>query len=638
MRLATFSLVGWIFWMLVLLGQPLRVHAQGATPTWNWAHQGQGTGTAWPFDMAVDAAGNTYVVGILYGTMTLDNGLQLASSAFNDADGFIVKYTPTGTVAWAHRLGAAPTYDVANGVALDAAGNVYVTGEYRNHLDLGGLVLNSIGSSAYVAKYDAQGVVQWAQQSTQYNPWEVSSGNDVEVDATGNVYITGRIGWGTTTFGTIDIAPTTGASYAHFVTKYDATGTVQWAQMDGSTTANGAFSSYLAIAPSGEVYLACSLQQTAVFGGQSYPSRGSTDAFVVKYDALGTRQWIQQLGGPGSDEVRRPTVDGTGSLYLPFSFSDQAIVGTTSLHSTGNTDLALLKITDLGVLDWVRTAGGPDGDVAQSAALDPFGNVYLAGLFFGTATAGPGTTFTSAGHYDALLLSYTPQGSLRWGMATGGLNPDDFTQVGFDGAGLGRAIGRYSTTLPLGTLTLTGPTNLTKWFVGEFSDSVPTVATLTTLAPSSGAAGQVITFTGSGFVGVTEVLFNGTAAASFAVQSPRQLTAVVPTGLTAGPVSVRTAAGTAHSPTAFTPTLLSSITARATLLSLSPNPATTHFLLSGLPTGSVVQLFDMLGRKARESSISAEGTVSVQGLAPGVYILRTADRNGRQYTGRIMVE
>jgi outer membrane protein assembly factor BamB len=147
--------------------------------------------------MAVDAAGNTYVVGVLYGTMTLDNGLQLVASATNDADGFVVKYTPTGAVAWAHRLGAAPGYDTANGVALDAAGNVYVTGQFSGQVSVGSFLLNAFpGSGAYLVKYDAQGVAQWARQSTTQSVGQTAIGHDVELDAAGNIYTTGTISWG----------------------------------------------------------------------------------------------------------------------------------------------------------------------------------------------------------------------------------------------------------------------------------------------------------------------------------------------------------------------------------------------------------------------------------------------------------
>lgn len=639
MRFSTAPLLGCLVWLAALLGYASPGQAQA--PTWDWAHQGQGTGTAWPFDMAVDAAGNTYVVGILYGTMTLDDGTQLASSATNDADGFLVKYTPAGAVAWAHRLGAAPTYDAAYGVALDAAGNAYVAGQFSGQLAVGSFTLSTIAgaSGAFLVKYDAQGTAQWARQSTERSIGQSAAGQDVELDAAGNSYISGFITWGGSAFGGVALAPAAGASYAHFLTKYDAAGTVQWARAEGSTLSNSVNFAYVAAAPGGEVYLACSIQQAALIGGQSYPSRGSTDAFVLKYDALGTLQWVQQLGGPGDDDVRRGTVDATGSLYLPLSFSDQAIAVGTTLHAAGSKDLALLKLSGQGGLEWVRTAGGPDYDLAQSAALDPFGNVYLAGLFMGTATAGIGATFTSAGHYDALLLSYTSQGLLRWGTATGGYDPDDFVHIGFDGNGHGRAIGRYSTILPLGNSTLTGPANLTKWFVAQFTDNLPTLATIAAVVPSSGAPGQLVTLGGSGFVNVTEVSFNGTPAASFAVQSASRLTAVVPAGATAGPVRVRTATGTAASAAPFMPLVLAAAGASAaTLFTLSPNPASTQVVVAGLPAGSAVELFDGLGRLARRATLSATGAVSVLGLAPGLYVLRATSPAGQWHTARVAVE
>jgi hypothetical protein len=636
MRLSTFPLFICALVAALLLAQPNQALAQASVaPAWNWAHQGTG---AWPEDMAVDAAGNTYVVGTLYGTVTMDNGMQLASSDINDADGYLIKYTPAGAVAWAHRLGNTPRYDAAYGVALDATGNVYVSGQFTGQLSVDGFTLSAPSSAAYLVKYDAQGIVKWARQSTGDSPGVTATGQDVELDATGNIYTTGIITWGGATFGSIVLKPAGDASYAHYIAKYDASGTVQWAHTEGSTLSNGSMPSYLAVAPGGEVYLLCSVQKDAIFAGQTYVNRGGTDAYIVKYDALGTHEWVQQLGGPGSDELRRGTVDAWGNLYLPFSFSDQAAVGSTTLHSAGNTDQALLKLNEAGILDWVRTVGGPELDLAQSAALDSYGNIYLMGFFFGTATTDAGATFTSAGHYDALMLSYTRQGALRWSTASGGLNPDDFTLVGFDGGGVGRAVGRYSTTLPLGAITLTAPTSATThWFVAQFTDKLPAAAPLLALIPSSGSPGQLVTVTGSGFVDVTAVSFNGTPAASFAVQSASRLTAVVPAGATAGPISVRTAAGTGSSATAFTPTVVSSTVTASRVLSLSPNPASHHVVIPGLPMGTHVQLFDALGRVARTTTVSAAAEVSVLGLAPGLYTLR-ATKQGQPYAARVAVE
>lgn len=97
-----------------------------------------------------------------------------------------------------------------------------------------------------------------------------------------------------------------------------------------------------------------------------------------------------------------------------------------------------------------------------------------------------------------------------------------------------------------------------------------------------------------------------------------------------------TAAGTATSPMTFTPTVLSSAAPHVGSLTFSPNPATAQVRVAGLPTGSSVHLVDMLGRLARETTVSAVGEVSV--LGPGFYLLRATDRNGRQYAARVTIE
>jgi hypothetical protein len=78
--------------------------------------------------------------------------------------------------------------------------------------------------------------------------------------------------------------------------------------------------------------------------------------------------------------------------------------------------------------------------------------------------------------------------------------------------------------------------------------------------------------------------------------------------------------------------------AGAATLTVWPNPATSYVLITGLATGSAVQLIDALGRVACATTVSAVGEVSVSGLAPGFYILRATDAQGRPVTGRVVVE
>jgi hypothetical protein len=110
--------------------------------------------------VAVDGSGNVYVVG--------DSG-----GGFGGFDVVIAKYDTSGVLQWQRRIGAAGG-EVVYGVAVDALGNSYLTG------DTGGDLL--------IAKYDTSGAIQWQRSLT-------SSGSDagyaIAVDADGAMYVTG---------------------------------------------------------------------------------------------------------------------------------------------------------------------------------------------------------------------------------------------------------------------------------------------------------------------------------------------------------------------------------------------------------------------------------------------------------------
>ncbi len=71
------------------------------------------------------------------------------------------------------------------------------------------------------------------------------------------------------------------------------------------------------------------------------------------------------------------------------------------------------------------------------------------------------------------------------------------------------------------------------------------------MSPNSGAVGDQVLISGSGFTGATQVQFNGTSA-TFTVDSDAQITTTVPFGATTGPVTVTTPGGVLQSPTGFT--------------------------------------------------------------------------------------
>jgi hypothetical protein len=127
--------------------------------------------------LAIDAAGNVYVVGQTEGTLP-------GQTSKGGVDAFIAKYSKTGDRTWLKQIGT-PELDEAQSVAVDNEGNVYVTGETE-----GSLFGNNLGGSdAFIVKYTAAGnEVVNTQMGTANNDETYG----ITVDANQNVYVVGQ--------------------------------------------------------------------------------------------------------------------------------------------------------------------------------------------------------------------------------------------------------------------------------------------------------------------------------------------------------------------------------------------------------------------------------------------------------------
>src|SRR5439155_701956 len=112
---------------------------------------------------------------------TTDSGLGGASAG--DYDAFVAKYDPAGNALWIRQFGTSGD-DGPCGVAVDAAGNVYVAGFTSGNL--GGASAGDY--DAFVAKYDAAGSAFWTRQ---FGTSDYDDAHGVAVDAAGNVYVAG---------------------------------------------------------------------------------------------------------------------------------------------------------------------------------------------------------------------------------------------------------------------------------------------------------------------------------------------------------------------------------------------------------------------------------------------------------------
>ncbi|MEJ2140932.1 MAG: SBBP repeat-containing protein [Gammaproteobacteria bacterium] len=173
--------------------------------------------------IAVDTNGNSYVTGSTSGDLV---GTGNVGGSGNDI--FIAKYDASGNPLWIKQLGSAESAS-ANGIAIDASGNSYITGETYGDLTGNGF---AGGVDVFIAKLDTLGDPLWIKQAgTSTNEY----GNDIVVDSNGNSYITGHTNG--------DLAGTGNAGGRDiFIAKYDASGNQNWIKQLGTAYDDTAYS------------------------------------------------------------------------------------------------------------------------------------------------------------------------------------------------------------------------------------------------------------------------------------------------------------------------------------------------------------------------------------------------------------
>jgi hypothetical protein len=313
--------------------------------------------------LAVDAFGNAYITGNTYA--------DLGGTSAGGIDAFLVKFDASGNQVWATQMGTGVN-DRSRSVAVDASGNIYMTGHTVG--SLGGT--NEGGWDTYLSKFDVSGSEVWTQQIG-------TSGNDfsesVALDALGNIYITGK------TSG--DLGGINAGLFDAYVSKFDASGSEVWTTQIGSIGEDESWS--VAVDDDGNVYLSGMTR-----GDLGSVNAGSDDAFLCKLDASGNESWIVQIGTEWNEFGRSIAIDANEDVFLS-GYTGGDLGGT----SAGNRDAFLGKFDALGNEIWMTQIGTGDLDESWSVAMDTLGNAYITGHTYGDLNE------LSGGGVDAFLCS-----------------------------------------------------------------------------------------------------------------------------------------------------------------------------------------------------------------------------------------
>jgi hypothetical protein len=301
-----------------------------------WSRRFGGTGFELPQALAVDAQGNVLVAGHFAGAVNF-GGALLTSTGSND--GFVAKYSPTGTHVWSRRVGGAGL-DTVTGLGVDGAGNPTIVGYFAGTASFGGANLTSAGSNdVFVARYSGAGAHQW---SSRFGDAQDQRAYGAAVDAAGNVALTGYF-YGTMNFGGSALL-LTGSSADIFLAKLNATGGHVWSKRFGTTLNSGEVGQAVAIDTAGNVILTGEINRDVDLGGGPLTAPASYDVFVAKFTAAGVHRWSKRFVAKWDDHGSAVAVDGGGNLILNGDFYEAVNFGGATLTSPGSTDGFIAKL------------------------------------------------------------------------------------------------------------------------------------------------------------------------------------------------------------------------------------------------------------------------------------------------------
>ena len=356
--------------------------------TKQWTKQlGVASNSTYGVSCATDSSGNILVGGYTHGG--LDGNTLTGATDF-----FVTKYDTSGTKNFTTQLGnRAPGHVYIFGVTTDSSGNVFAAGHTDGNLD--GNTYMSLGGSQdfFIMKYNSSGTKLWTKQLGA--PSATVYGSGIATDPSGNAYVAGFTSQG------LD-GNTLVGFYDFFLTKYDTSGTKLWTKELG---VNFGFALAAAVATDASSNIFVAGSTTGNLDGVTHT--GVQDAFLVKYNSSGTKQWTKLLGVVShGTSVSGVATDSSGNIYIA-GITDGNLDGNTL---TGIKDLFLTKYDSTGAKQWTKLLGGNGVTLnTMGISLDSSGNIFLVGNSNGGVDGN-----TSLGITDAIIVKYNSSGTKLW--------------------------------------------------------------------------------------------------------------------------------------------------------------------------------------------------------------------------------
>jgi hypothetical protein len=559
-----------------------------------------GSGGDYGNGIAVDSSGNAYVTGFTDSNdFPTANPLQGAcddcfytpGTTDNSGDAFVAKLNPTGSaLVYSTYLGGSLN-DYGTGIAVDSAGNAYVTGatnstDFPTANPLQG-PCHEVGC-AFVAKLNPAGSA--LVYSTYLGGTGGATGNGIAVDSAGNAYVTGYAGLDFPTVnpfqGTCHVL-SSGNCLTAFVATLNPAGSalVYSTYLGGSEFEEG---HGIAVDSAGNAYVTGETWSTDFpTANPLQPSLGgSENAFVAKFNPAGSALvYSTYLGGSGYDSGNAIALDSSGNAYVTGSTSSINFPTANPLQPSyggGASNAFVAQLNPAGNALVYSTYLGSEGAFGSAIAADSAGNAYVAG---NADSAFPTVNALQPCRFSGFVAMFSPTGSaLVYSTCLGGQSNSGYENasgVAVDASGNAYVTGStnsfdFVTASPLQPSYGGGPSDA---FVAKI---VATVTLLPTSLPfpnqmvgtTSPAQPATLSNIGSANLTISSIYIAGSATGDFAV---------VPDGTTCSASSPLAAGTSCTINVTFSPTIAGSESASLSVgISDSVTPATVALSGTGV--------------------------------------------------------
>jgi YVTN family beta-propeller protein len=416
-------------------------------------------------DIAVDSAGNAYVIGSTNSANFPTTTGVLQTTSAGQFDIYLTKLNSSGSAQVYSTYVGGSDNDYGDGLAIDSLGNAYLTGQTlsSNFPTTTGAFQTTFGggqSDAFVTKLNSSG------SALVYSTRLGGNGDDrcdsIAVDFAGNAYVTGLTNSSNFPTSTGAFQITYGGSLDAFVTKLNSSGSalVYSTYLGGSALEEGF---RIAVDLAGNAYV------TGYTRSSNFPTTagafqtifgGSSDAFVTKLNFNGSALvYSTYLGGSADESGDGIAVDLAGNAYVTGNTSSTNFSTTTGAFQTtfgGVRDAFVTKLNSIGsALVYSTYLGGGADDSGADIAVDSAGNAYVTGYTYSSnfpTSAGAFQT-TLGGSSDAFVTQLSPSGSaLIYSTYFGGSALDEGNRISVDSAGKAYVVGdTQSTNFPTTT-------------------------------------------------------------------------------------------------------------------------------------------------------------------------------------------